>query len=65
MMSNLNDLYMVYLLERRKHRPGDLVQRFGDHRIKHQPTVLIDNETWVSIGKPNKVTVTFHEKDTN
>lgn len=43
-------------LTKQKHKPGNVVQRFGDWR-KGELTVIIDNQRWVNYGKPEKVTV--------
>jgi hypothetical protein len=42
-------------LTRLKSKPGSAVQRFGDWR-KGEPQVIIDNQTWLEFGKPDKVT---------
>jgi len=42
-------------LQRIKHKPGSAVQRFGDWR-KGEPQIIIDNQTWLEMGKPNEVT---------
>lgn len=41
-------------LARQKSKPGSAVQRFGDWR-KGEPQVIIDNQTWLEFGKPDKV----------
>lgn len=43
------------ILNRQKHKPGAAVQRFGDWR-KGEPQVIIDNQTWLEMGKPDRVT---------
>ena len=49
-------------LVRRHHTPGQAVQRFGDWR-KGQPTVMIENKQWASLGKPEKVVVMIDGRD--
>ena len=46
------------ILDRQKSKPGSVVQRFGDWR-KNQPTVLLDNQKWLNLGKPNWVQVIY------
>jgi len=50
---------MKYELKRQKHKPGNAVQRFGDWR-KGEPSVLIDNQRWLTLGKPEIVEVKVH-----
>jgi len=50
-----------YILERVKSKPGSVVQRFG-HWQKGEPTVLVDNQKWLDLGKPDELTVTFEGK---
>ena len=49
-----------FKLERQKHKPGMAVQRFGDWH-KGEPSVLIDNQRWLALGKPDSVKVTVNE----
>lgn len=46
------------VLTRQKHKPGSAVQRFGNWR-KREPSVLVDNQFWLELGKPDELTVTF------
>lgn len=46
----------IFTLDRRAWKPGDVVARFGDWR-KGEPTVMIDNNRWVALGKPDTVKV--------
>ena len=46
------------VLTRTKSKPGSAVQRFGEWQ-KGEPTVIVDNQKWLSLGKPNELTVTF------
>lgn len=46
------------ILKRTKSKPGSVVQRFGDWR-KGEPQVLVDNQKWLTLGKPNRVHVAF------
>jgi hypothetical protein len=46
------------LLTRLKSKPGSAVQRFGDWR-KGEPQIIIDNQTWLEVGKPDKVTFEY------
>jgi len=48
-------------LDRQKSKPGSAVQRFGDWR-KGEPQVLIDNQTWLEFGKPDKVEFNIPER---
>jgi len=48
-------------LDRQKSKPGSAVQRFGDWR-KGEPQVIIDNQTWLSVGKPDKITLDIPKK---
>lgn len=51
-------------LKRNKWHPGDIVMRFGNPVKKHEPKVLLMNNVWEGLGKPNSVTVEFKvEKD--
>ena len=50
-----NEAMQDKVLERLKHRSGSAVQRFGDWR-KGEPQLIIDNQTWIEMGKPDKVT---------
>jgi len=45
---------MKLILIKQKHKPGNVVQRFGDWR-KGEPTVIIDNQTWIKYKNPTKV----------
>jgi hypothetical protein len=47
-----------FVLNRQRHKPGNAVQRFGDWR-KGQPSVLIDSQRWLTLGKPESVKVTI------
>lgn len=42
------------ILKRLKSKPGSAVQRFGDWH-KGEPQIIIDNQTWLEIGKPDEV----------
>ena len=53
---------MTKKLKRSKHTPGSAVQRFGNWR-NGEPTVLIDNQKWLSLGKPDELTVTIEPKN--
>lgn len=44
----------LYSLERRKHRAGDVVQRFGSFK-KNVPEVLLPMNEWYALGSPNEV----------
>ena len=47
----------TYTLAKEKHKPGNVVQRFVDWR-KGEPTVIIDNSTWIKLQNPESVTLT-------
>ena len=49
------------ILTRLKSKPGSAVQRFGDWR-KGEPQVIIDNQTWLEMGKPDKVTFDYDRR---
>jgi len=49
------------LLKRQASKPGSVVQRFGDWR-RREYTVLIDNQKWLDLGKPDELTVTIAPK---
>jgi len=51
-----SSLIPSFELQRQKHKPGNLVQRFGNWRAA-EPTVIIDNARWVDLGKPDRVKV--------
>ena len=46
------------ILKKQPHKPGSAVQRFGDWR-KGEPSVIIDNQKWVSMGMPFAVKLNF------
>lgn len=47
-------------LFREKSKPGSAVQRFGNWR-KGEPSVIVDNQTWLSYGKPDFVDIAFEQ----
>lgn len=47
---------MEFELLRKPAKPGEVVIRFGDWR-KGEPTVLLDQQRWLNLGKPETVTV--------
>jgi hypothetical protein len=49
-------------LMRLKSKPGSAVQRFGDWR-KGEPQIIIDNQTWLEVGKPDKVEFSIPKKN--
>lgn len=51
---------MVIILKKQKHKPGNVVQRFGDWR-KGEPSVIIDNARWLRYGSPETVKVVIED----
>lgn len=45
-------------LFRQKSKPGSVIQRFGRWQ-NGEPQVLLDNQTWLHLGKPNWVDIEF------
>jgi hypothetical protein len=53
---------LEFSLKRSKHKPGQVVQRFGNWR-KGEPTVIIDNARWIDYGKPETMKVVIESED--
>jgi len=49
------------ILKRLPSKPGSVVQRFGDWR-KGEPSLVIDNQLWLTFGKPDEVEVQIKTK---